>query len=250
MKEPTVVDRPLNDIVDPEDLSARVERLNEREVHLWVINSRDWQNRIDDPECFLSEDERNRADRFRFPRDRDLFVAGRHATRLLLAHYTDGTPETVSIEPNAFGKPLSDARLHFNISHSHDQLFLGFSDSPIGVDIEKKDPSMEVERFGELHFARAEYLRMMTNKEVERQDTFFDIWTKKESLVKGIGEGLRIPFKMFNVAVQDGCVQWDIPSGHTYGDWYVRGVDVVPGYASAYATRSASILPRHFRVNP
>lgn len=250
MEESTVIDRSLNDIFNPEVLTTHVERLEGQGVHLWVINSDCCRDRLTESEYWLSEDEQNRAQRFRFGRDRELFVTGRHLTRVLLAHYTDSTPEKVTIEPNAFGKPLTDSRLHFNISHSHDQLLLGFSDSPIGVDIERKDSSMEIERFGELHFSQSEYKQMMTNEKAGRKDAFFDIWTKKESLVKGIGEGLHIPFKMFNVAVRDGCVQWDLPTGHTYGDWYVRGVDVVPGYASAYATRNACVHPRHFRLDP
>lgn len=243
-----MIHRTLEEIFNTEVLSNRVGRLEEHDVHLWVINRVECRDQNNYSEYFLNEDEQNRAQRFRFSRDRDLFVMGRYITRKLLAHYSGSTPEMVKIVPDASGKPLSDLKLCFNISHSCDQLLLGFSNSVIGVDIEKKNSSADIESIGESHFSEIEFQMMMNDTKNRRCDKFFEIWTKKESLVKGIGKGLSISLQDFNVTGWYGKVQWNHSSGQTYGDWYVREFDAMPGYKSAFATMNETINLSHFHL--
>lgn len=238
IEELPTIHRPLSDLFEPEGLVSTVGMLEQDSVHLWVIyrvGSHSWAT---DADRLLSENERHRAQRFRSDKDRNLFVSGRYFARILLASYTGISPEQVTIGTDEFGKPFSDMGLHFNISHSHDLLLLGFSDTAIGVDIERKDPLTPIERLGKSHFAETEVQQLMIDGKAGRVDTFFDTWTKKESVIKGIGRGLHIPLQGFNVVNRDGNVQWDLPDGSDYGDWYVRGVATNPGYASAYATQS------------
>lgn len=242
-----MIKRTLEDVLDPELLSNTVGKLGKRDVHLWVANRVAYGDRNNLAEFFLSEDEHNRAVRFRFGRDRDLFVMGRQITRILLAHYADSTPNKVNIVPDASGKPSTDLGLNFNISHSHDQLLLGFSDSVIGVDIEKQDSLADIESLGESHFTEIEFQMLMNDTEDNRCDTFFEIWTKKESLVKGIGKGLSISLQDFNVMGRNGKVQWRLPDVQT-GDWYVHELEAKPGYRSAFATQDATVNLSHFRL--
>ena len=235
-----MVKRTLEDLLDLEVLSNSVGRLGKRDVHLWVANRVSCRERNNLAEFFLSEDEQNRAQRFRFSRDRDLFVMGRYITRRLLAHYAGSTPDKVKIVTDASGKPSTDLGLNFNISHSHDQLLLGFSDSVIGVDIEKKDYLADLESLGDSHFSEIEFQIMMDDAKGKRCDTFFEIWTKKESLVKGIGKGLGLSLQDFNVMGCNGKVQWCLPAVQT-GDWYVRELEAEPGYKSAFATQYATV---------
>lgn len=246
-KFPTI-HRPLRDLFDSETLSSSVGRLEEDSVHLWVIYRVGSHNPANGAVHLLNEQERNRAQRFRSDRDRNLFVSGRYFTRILLACYAGISPEHITIDTDAFGKPFSDVSLHFNISHSNDLLLLGFSDTAIGVDIEKKDPLIEIERLGKNYFAETESQQLMIDEEVGRLDTFFDTWTKKESVIKGIGKGLHIPLQGFDVTNRDGNVRWDLPDGLSYGDWYVRGVETNPGYASSYATQNPASKLRTFHV--
>ncbi|MEX2585650.1 MAG: 4'-phosphopantetheinyl transferase superfamily protein [Balneolaceae bacterium] len=238
----------MSDLFDPEVLLSTVGRLEEGGVHLWVIYRVGSHSRTNDEARLLSEHERYRAQRFRSDRDRNLFVSGRYYTRILLAGYAGISPEQVTIGTDAFGKPFSDVGLHFSISHSRDLLLLGFSDTSIGVDIEQKDPLTAIERIGKNHFAEAEVQQLMIDEEAGRLDTFFNTWTKKESVIKGIGRGLHISLQGVNVANRDGCVRWEIPDGPSYGSWYVRGVETNPGYASAYATQNPASKLRTFHV--
>ncbi|MEX0662993.1 MAG: 4'-phosphopantetheinyl transferase superfamily protein [Balneolaceae bacterium] len=233
----TIYHQNVEDIFDPQVLSNRVGKLEEQDVHLWGIRRNIFNGLKDYSKYLLSEDEQNRAQRFRFRKDHDLFVIGRYLTKVILAYYTDSTPERVNIIPDSFGKPSCGMDLFFNISHADDRLLLGFSTTEIGVDIEAIDTNVDIERIGERHFSEIEFQKMMTYAGDERAETFFEIWTQKESLVKGIGKGLSIPLKDFNVINPNGKVLWEFPNEKKYGDWYVQNIEVQQGFKSAFATQ-------------
>ncbi len=227
-------------------LSNKVEKLEKQDVHLWGIHRNFYNEQKNYSEYFLNEDEKNRAQRFRFSKDHDLFVLGRYITKILLAYYTERTPESVKIIPGSFGKPACELDLFFNISHSGDQLLLGFSNSEIGVDIERNDPAVNIERIGERHFSEIELEKIMDCTKEERADEFFEIWTKKESLIKGIGNGLSIPLQDFNVTHPNGKVLWESPSEKNYGDWYVQNIETKQGFKSAFATQNKIVDLNYF----
>lgn len=234
------------DIFDSQMLSNKVEKLEEQDVHLWGIHRNVYNELKNYSEYFLNEDEQNRAQRFRFRKDHDLFVIGRYITKILLAYYTENTPESVKINPDSFGKPTCEMDLFFNISHSDDQLLLGFSNSDIGVDIERNDPVVDIERIGERHFSEIELQKIMNCTIDERAEAFFEIWTKKESLIKGIGKGLSIPLQDFNVTNRNGKVLWEFPPEANYGNWYVQNIETKQGFKSAFATQNEIVDLSYF----
>lgn len=82
---------------------------------------------------------------------------------------------------NEYGKPVTD-KVFFNISHSHGCIVLVIDQVPVGIDIEKIR-------------AVEEDLRNYISNEEEKQyihddESFFEIWTNKESLVKANGNGI------------------------------------------------------------
>ncbi len=83
------------------------------------------------------------------------------------------------------GKPfLKDyPEFHFNISHSDNLAAVAFSNTSIGVDIEKKR-SVNL-KIADRFFAADE------QKTVTDPDSFFYVWTRKEALLKQKGEGLK-----------------------------------------------------------
>src|SRR5579864_4965043 len=107
-----------------------------------------WQARVDAEslqECellgALSPDERARADRFHFRKDRDLYLVGRSMMRALLGGYVGCQPSEVRICYSPYGKPglHPDLQmdLQFNLSHSRELALLAVTrGSPIGVDVE------------------------------------------------------------------------------------------------------------------
>lgn len=83
---------------------------------------------------------------------------------------------------NENSKPLSKEKF-FNISHSHGYIALVIDTAPVGIDIEKIRP-VDNE------------LKNYISNELERQyirdeQSFYEIWTNKEALVKANGLGIK-----------------------------------------------------------
>lgn len=82
---------------------------------------------------------------------------------------------------NEFGKPVSD-KVFFNISHSHGYIALVIDRVPVGIDIERIRPVEEDLR---------NYISNEEEKKyIHDDESFFEIWTNKESLVKANGNGI------------------------------------------------------------
>ena len=131
------------DLVPEQDLA-------EREVHLWRIGLDVSDRTLDRLRHMLSEDERKRTERFRFPILRRRFAAGRGALRSILANYLSMAPERLEFGYSQHGKPfLANVRadIHFNISHSHDLMVAAVCRGrPVGVDVEKEESQISCDR--------------------------------------------------------------------------------------------------------
>ena len=124
--------------------------LGPEDVHLWrvPVDAGRTPGLITRSATLLSPDERERADRYKFPADAGRFILCRAALRILLGRYTNAAPQTISISCGPFGKPMltgsSDSpdrpSPEFNVSHSGSYALLGFSrDHPLGLDLENDD---------------------------------------------------------------------------------------------------------------
>jgi 4'-phosphopantetheinyl transferase len=139
----------------------------------------------------LTPEERERAARFHFVKDRLTFALGRALVRKNL-------PECAStpFECNEFGKPEfvhspGMPRYRFNISHCAGLVAVGFAiERDIGVDVEfveRRGASMDIARS---YFAPAEVAWMESLPEKSRRAAFFGLWTRKEAYIKARGIGL------------------------------------------------------------
>ena len=89
--------------------------------------------------CTLSVEERERAARFRFERDRQDYERCRYMVRLLLGSYLGIKPARVRFRYGKHGKPESEdyGRIRFNVSRSHGCAFFACCpDLEVGVDLE------------------------------------------------------------------------------------------------------------------
>lgn len=150
----------------------------------------------------LSPDERARASRFRFERDRRRFVAGRSVLRRELAERLDCTPSEVAFRYGPYGKPaVADGDVVFNVSHSGSAALFAFAAAgELGVDVEllahgRPDDDGVAERF----FSPAEVETLRRQPAAARSETFLRCWTRKEAFVKARGEGLSLPLHDFDV---------------------------------------------------
>src|SRR2546422_9162090 len=98
-----------------------VEELGERTIDVSCALLDQPQESVVTLRRLLSRDERARADRFRFPRDRDRYTVGRASLRVLLGAYLAAPPESLRFAYSEHRKPALSrprSRLSFNLSHS------------------------------------------------------------------------------------------------------------------------------------
>jgi hypothetical protein len=151
--------------------------LPENEVQLWRVDlgtvgpeEHRWQQ-------VLSEDERARAARFHFSRDRQGYVSSRALLRIILAAYLGAEPKELSFRYSEKDKPaLSGAhaaqKIEFNISHSGMAALLAFTRGrEVGVDVELIRHDFDVEGIAHRFFSeheRQELMAFATSKPIRR----------------------------------------------------------------------------------
>lgn len=192
----------------------------------------------------LSEDELQRAERFRFERDRTRFILCRGTLRRVLGRYLNETPERVRLRATARGKPglaegHEEGGLRFNLSHSGGYALVGVArGQEIGVDLERVRPVPEADQIVQRFFSQQENAAYFALPPDKRPEAFFACWTRKEACLKATGEGFFLPPDRFDVAFDP-----DAPARllRIDGDperaarWSLQALTPVDGYAAAVA---------------
>src|SRR5581483_45309 len=106
--------------------------LDADEIHVWRVSLNMLPGTIERLSQLLASDERAKAERYRFARDRNQFIIGRGLLRVLLGRYLACEPRDVRFRYSSYGKPSLDAPLaasglQFNLSHSHQLALLAFT---------------------------------------------------------------------------------------------------------------------------
>lgn len=204
-------------------------------LHVWRIDVRRPRRGLD---ALLSEDELDRASRFRFERDRDAFVCTRAALRTLTASYLGIAPRDVAFGYGAKGKPEVDG-LSFNASHAGDAALVAFSSGGrLGVDVEVMRTDVELRPLARRFFTRSENAALDALPPEMYAAGFYRCWTRKEAFVKALGEGLSFELDRVEVSVHpDPARILSVDGDAAAGDrWTMRDVPVGEGYAGAVAS--------------
>lgn len=95
------------------------------------------------------------------------------------------------------GKPfLPNHDYYFSLSHSGRFGICGFSQEPIGCDIERmREKLPKVANI----FSKEEEKTFLSLDDMEKRQFFFQVWTSKESVTKWMGVGIGYPFYSFSV---------------------------------------------------
>ncbi len=169
-------------------------------MHLGFVNSAAFAS----PERllnFLSREERERADRFRFDEDRRTYIVGRGLLRVELAKRLGCNPSHVELGYGEHGKPylLKVSGLEFNLAHSRSWIFIGLaSGRAIGVDLESYSERTDQDAIARRCFHPEETRWMMRERPV-RPLAFYEIWTCKEAIMKACGRGISLGLDTFCV---------------------------------------------------
>jgi 4'-phosphopantetheinyl transferase len=216
-------------------------------VHVWAFA-------LDGPEPFvalcrsvLSDEERHRADRFVFDRDRVHYTVAHAVLRHLLSRYRDQSPESLRFSTTPTGKPALWAGseptppICFNLSHSEDRAMLGVSAGrELGVDLERVRSNIEALAISRHYFFGSERAAIESAPPDVRDNVFFRYWVAKEAVLKAQGIGLGFPLDRFRVEfLQDGdrARIETLDPDKLDGAWTVRMLPGETGWPAAVAAR-------------
>ncbi len=190
----------------------------------------------------LTDEERDRARRFVFDRDRDRFIGARACLRQLLAARLGTPPDSVELVYGAHGKPAlapgyADTGLRFNVSHCDDLTLYAFScGREIGIDVEAVRPIGDADDIAARFFSQRENRAYRALEPSDRPLGFFQCWTRKEAFIKALGDGLSYPLDRFDVSLTPGEPAQILRVEDTPGDrcgWRLESWSPAPGFVAA-----------------
>jgi 4'-phosphopantetheinyl transferase len=83
------------------------------------------------------------------------------------------------------------AGVELSVTHSGQLVGVAFSDRPVGLDVEKVDPELDVDALARMALSAAEAQELCGYNGIAKVRTFTTYWTRKEAVLKATGEGLR-----------------------------------------------------------
>lgn len=161
---------------------------------------------------YLSDNEKKRADCYRLESDYLCYISAHALLRVELSKILCLTPKTVKIAQIDNGKPyLCESDIPFSLSRSK-RLFvftIGKACQLIGIDVEKINVNIDIAGISKSYYNPKEYEHIFSFKKASAQQrSFFEIWTRKEALLKAIGIGINTDLR--NVQVLEGTNQFNI----------------------------------------
>src|ERR1700730_6968707 len=176
---------------------ASVPQFRDTNVQIWCARLDGWsESDMEALQGLLSKEEKQRASRFVFDRDRLRYTAARGLLRLLLSAHGEEEPENVPLTCRPNGKPCLDRHssthgLYFNISHSNGLAMFAITRlGEIGVDREFIQYLPHLKSIAAQCFHPRELAGLSRLTLNEQRRTFFRCWSRKEALFKATGEGL------------------------------------------------------------
>jgi 4'-phosphopantetheinyl transferase len=217
----------LNSVIGPGDLHVICFRLDQP---------------VNGALSLLDENERTRAARFVFERDRSRFVAAHAWVRITLAGYLDVDPASLRFATGPHGKPFlvgAPIDLRHNLSHAGDRALLAVAlGHDVGVDIEC-ERAIDVPALSQRFFAPSESEAIRALPEAEQLQGFLRCWTRKEAFIKARGDGLAFPLSGFEVSLADAVSPQTLTACAADPGallrWRVAGLPAESGYTAAVA---------------
>lgn len=216
------------------------------EIHVWRAALDQPPARVAQFARLLAPDEQLRANRFHFERDRQRFIAGRGILRTILGRYLgcDGGEVQFCYGPRgkpALTEPSAKQPLYFNLAHSGDMAVIALADNQeVGIDVEQIRPIADMEQIVQRFFAVPEQTVLLALPVEQRQEAFFNGWTRKEAYLKALGDGLARPLDQFCVTLAPGEPVRLVSISDAVDDasrWLLESFNPTPGYVAAVAVR-------------
>jgi 4'-phosphopantetheinyl transferase len=237
----------------PLDNAPWVGALRPGGVHLWWASLTVPPGLLSKLDSDLSIEERERAGRFRRQIDRSHFTASRGLLRRLLAAYVEAAPCELALATDTAGKPRlshpATSSIRFNLSHSGGTVVFAVTRArEVGVDIERICQDFPYQGVARRVFSSSEQLTLARNPENRRIDGFFQLWTRREAYLKGLGTGWSDSSADREASFPSAGIR---RGGPAYGHWSIATFDLQAEYAAAVAVEGTGVeIPQAARSLP
>jgi 4'-phosphopantetheinyl transferase len=185
--------------------------LGPRDVHVWLAVP----EQIRDAPllarylALLSDDERERAARFRFDEHRHQFCVAHALVRTALSRYARVEPGAWRFSVGERGRPEIVAApgvppLRFNLSHAGGLVACAVALArDVGVDVEDATRRADIDAIARRYFSPSE--RSDLARPGSGRDRFFELWTLKEAYLKARGIGIAAGLEKISFALDAGA---------------------------------------------
>jgi 4'-phosphopantetheinyl transferase len=206
-----------------------------KEIDLWLIDTHeaDW-NKALGLQYLLSDIEIKKFNNLIFHKDKRSYLISHISLRMILSFYCKISPLLIKYSFNKYNKPYIDGHqeLYFNLSHTKDKAIIAISSQEVGVDIEHIINDQTYLEIANYYFEPEELniINAQTNTKSKIR-IFYQIWTMKEALMKGIGVGLidklpKLTFYKYNnkCVVTTNNRTWIVQTIQTFWVDYVASI--------------------------
>jgi len=209
----------------------------------------------------VTESERAQARRFLHAQDAARHLVGRALVRrvlraaLGLAHIGDFARTPQGKPVSAQGLRRGGDAIDFSISHSGGMVWTAFCQGAalgmgaalgVGIDVERTSLLPDLfELAAQLHPLECAAVR--AQPEPERVAAFYRCWTRKEAVLKALGQGLHLPLHSFQVQTRPRDADWLVSLPGTLEQeaapaaWTTCDIDAGPGYQCSVAASAPNL---------
>jgi len=194
------------------------------DIYSIQINSNLDNDIMDSLKQLVSEERREKVERFKFQQDSLRSLLGDLLSRYAICTRTRYKNCQLKFALNAYNKPvLAEIKnLHFNVSHSGNWVVCAIADEVVGIDVEEIKPIDY--GIAKSFFTEEEYCNLISHDEENRLKYFYSIWTLKESYLKADGRGLSLPLNSFSIDIKHDKIS--VVTSNELSNCYFKKYDI------------------------
>lgn len=217
------------------------------EIHVWRADFDRERSFVQAVFELLSPDEKQKAEKYHFERDRNNFIIARGILRQLLGEYLCLAPDEIRFSYNRFGKPALNFGnkadvLRFNLSHSKGVVVYAFTQGQeVGIDIEHINNKFAIHPVAVNCFSPVEMSMLNTFSSNRQTAAFFTGWTRKEAYIKAVGKGVSLPLTEITVSLLPEELQISMAADDLNGErnFSLRSMSLDTDFAAALAVEGS-----------
>jgi 4'-phosphopantetheinyl transferase len=175
------------------------------ETCVLLCDTMEWTSLVESARGLLSPEERARAIRLRFDRDRTPYILAHALWRVSLAICLGTDVTRIRLISTVTGQPqLPGTAFATSLSHSGCWVAIAICmGETVGVDIERSPPRTALETLVPTICTPAEIADLAPLPAPEREAALLALWTRKEALLKAFGVGLDVDPSRLSVTANE-----------------------------------------------